>query len=181
MASAAFFSAEVRGELLTLRVRDMPLKHVLEEIAWRSGIVVSIQGALEEPVTKVFDDLPIDRALRRLLKDKNHVFLYTRRDADDVTRYRLAEIRIYAGDLSPAQSSALNGGRMGIKEAPGREDPDGEKQAALDVLVSQALHEDEPRMRQKAVRLLGEHGGSADEVLDPLIQALDDTDNEVRK
>ena len=60
---------QVEGERLTVKLTDVPLKAVLEEIGRRARIEVVFQGALTKTISIEFRQRPLEEGLRRLLRD----------------------------------------------------------------------------------------------------------------
>ena len=75
-AGGSAFFVRVKDNLLTVKLKDVPLEKVLTEIVNQTGIQISIDGPMEELVSADFSDLPLDEGLKRLLRDFNHIFIY---------------------------------------------------------------------------------------------------------
>ena len=71
-------SIKIRGDLLTASVAGAPLQSVLEAIARESGVKILIFAPTEERITVEFREVPLDVALRRLVREKNSAFIYSR-------------------------------------------------------------------------------------------------------
>lgn len=67
---------EARGDRLTLRAREVPLRLILEKIGEIARIKVHLEGPAEEAMTIDFQDVPLDDALRRLLRHRSAVLIY---------------------------------------------------------------------------------------------------------
>jgi len=82
----------VRNGLISLEARTVPLRAVVEAITERTGVRVLFDGssraALDELVDIAIQDVPVENALRLLLRGRNLVFVYG--------PARLAEARVYA-------------------------------------------------------------------------------------
>jgi hypothetical protein len=175
VALAAPFVVEVRDDLLTVKVQQMPLEQVLKEVAQQSGIRLRIQGSLAEPVSVVFEDLPLDDGLKRLLKDRNFVLMYTRGPAGAAPQ-QLTEVLVFstapASTLArrPEPESARGPARAG---ATG-----GQQQGGWSALISKGLQDGDPAVRKEVIEQLGALGDKR--AVEPLIRALGDENAEVR-
>jgi hypothetical protein len=67
---------EYNRGLLTLSVENVNLKHVLTAMAGETGISVWYPRGLEKPITTEFNDLPLQQALRRILRGMNYALVY---------------------------------------------------------------------------------------------------------
>ena len=56
------------NDLLTVKVKDLPLKELLQEIARQSGLSVVDSGSLDNKVTIEFHGLPLDEGMRLILR-----------------------------------------------------------------------------------------------------------------
>ena len=71
-----FFLVQVKDDLLTVKVRDVPLKKVLNEIGDQTLIRVIFDALTEEHLSVDFADIPLEIGLRRLTRNFNSVFIY---------------------------------------------------------------------------------------------------------
>src|SRR5215470_10174121 len=67
---------------VSLDVREAPLRRVLDEIGDRTGVRVRLDDAgqakiADEIVTIQMESVPVETALRRLLRDKDLVLVYS--------------------------------------------------------------------------------------------------------
>ena len=74
---------------LSLNRQNVPLSKVIDDISQEFGIKILVGNSSSEKVQAHFTDMPVERVLERLLKDKNYVFFYR---GDEP---RLREIMIY--------------------------------------------------------------------------------------
>jgi hypothetical protein len=75
-ANGSVFLVRVKDNLLTVKLKHVLLEKVLTEIANQTGIQISIDGPMEELVSADFSDLPLDKGMKRLLRDVDHIFIY---------------------------------------------------------------------------------------------------------
>jgi hypothetical protein len=75
-STAAPLAIEARGDRFTVRAREVQLRLILERIAGIAHIKVRFDGSGEERITVDFQDLPLEDALRRLLRHRSAVLLY---------------------------------------------------------------------------------------------------------
>ncbi len=66
----------VKDKLLTVNVKDIPLKKVLIEIANQEPITIVLFAPAEELIVADFSGLPVEKGLKRLLRDFNYTFIY---------------------------------------------------------------------------------------------------------
>jgi hypothetical protein len=165
---------EFADDLLTVDVRDVSLKELLQEVARQGGLTIMMDGSIDERMTVRFDKLPVDDGLRRILRDQNFVLKYAQRAIEESqwARPRIMEVRILArsDDTAPIQTSRVDDVQSrdpGPEVAPERSQP------------GAALGSEGRRARKKAAEALGESGGP--EAIGPLRLALEDRDNGVRE
>ena len=95
---SARVSATMREGRVTLSARDVSLREVLTEFGRASGIEMHLEASVtaDESTTIAFDRMPPEEGLRRLLRAKNFVFVYSGSS--------LAEVRTYteAGGIPPS-------------------------------------------------------------------------------
>ena len=72
---------EFENERLTVRVQGMPLGELLQKIAAQSDLLVVGAGAGDQTVSIQFNQLPLDRALRRIMQQQSFAMEYSGRDA----------------------------------------------------------------------------------------------------
>jgi hypothetical protein len=145
---------------LSLDARDAPLQTILDEIGDRTGLRVRFDDPAQaqigdELVTVSFERVPVEEALRRLLRGRDFVLVYS--------PGRLAEARVYgrsaeapSGEPPPAAS---------VSSAPAGEPVDRSGVAAL---RRDALENPDPAARARALEGLaasGDQGAAHDAVL----------------
>jgi len=198
-------SIKIRGDLLTTSVAGAPLQSVLEAIARESGVKILIFAPTEERITVEFREVPLDVALRRLVREKNYVFIYSRSRprADAGARsQRLKEVHVYPGpaeaiarpeptaapDASRATSPAVEGLARVLLEAEPRvlrKRAAGALGTMRDQLATDALRralaqDDDASVREAAARSLGKTWD--EDAVAPLASAVvDDPDAFVRE
>ncbi len=67
---------QVNDNLLTVKVRDIPLKKVLIEIAKQKHLKFYFYTSAEDPLITNFTSLPIEKGLARLLRNYSYAFTY---------------------------------------------------------------------------------------------------------
>ncbi len=67
---------QVRDNLLTVKVRDISLKKVLREIANPTPMKIVFFAPAEELIVAAFSRLPMEKGLKRLLRDYNYTITY---------------------------------------------------------------------------------------------------------
>ena len=148
-AGGSPFVVQVEDNLLTLRLKDAPLEKVLTEIAHQAGIQITFYGRMEGALSADFSDLPMEKGLRRLIRDFNYVFIYGAekgRRGDPAIK----ELIIYSKEgKGPHKRIAPR------VIAPQEQSSHGLKQASLEALVK-ALEDKDPEVREDAVDILAE-------------------------
>jgi hypothetical protein len=102
---------------LTVNLGGMSLSEVLVEVGRQSGVLVTLSGFTDRPVSDRFKDVPLEDALRRLLANENFTVIYAKGRGVNgrVTGARLKEIHVYG-----------SGGATAISRVePGPTSPDG--------------------------------------------------------
>jgi type II secretory pathway component GspD/PulD (secretin) len=102
------FEIAVRERRITVKATDAPLDRVLNEVARRTGIVISGSSSLpEKRLTVEFHDIEIDAALARLLSGHDYIFLFAdEATADAASRPRLSEVRVFTDGTTAAAASS---------------------------------------------------------------------------
>ena len=161
-------------ERLTVKVQDIALRELLKEIARESGLTLVLLSALQDRMTVEFHQLPLDKALRRLLRHRNFALEYAEKTAkgSHSTGLRPTGLWVFAngGGDYPVQTIVL-------EETKPRSS---QEAAALDNRVVQvALQSPDPEEREDAVETLGE--SRHPDAIAPLSLALADEDTDVRE
>jgi hypothetical protein len=114
---------EVNGGLVTAEIHDAPLLNVLEAIASESDIRIVVGPMTDERVTIRFQDVPLDEALRRMLRGKSFTFVYSASSEDGTAHtLRLEEVYVItvgaAKVPSAAGASSAAGTSSAVRTAP---------------------------------------------------------------
>jgi len=89
-APTAPVSVEVRAGRLSVRSEGAPLRAILDRVAAATGVVIHSAEPLDEPTSIELRDMPIDEALRRLLRSRNTLIVYGQEGAPSAV-YVLAD------------------------------------------------------------------------------------------
>jgi len=73
---AAAPAVAVEGSLLSLQVRNMPLKELLRQVAAQAGVEITVHGPADLPVSAEFSKVALEDSLKRIAPDFNIVFTY---------------------------------------------------------------------------------------------------------
>lgn len=198
------FFVRVKARLLTVKVRDIPMKRVLMEIANQARIKILFYGPAEKLLSADFSDIPLDKGVKRLTGGRNYAFIYGPKRAKTVEP-EIREIIIYP---KTGRTTTKGVGPMTI--APKQSAPEEQKEATL-VSLLKALGDKDPVVREETVYLLAEfkdervikhltevllndedeavRASVAEELgdfgdqsaIDPLIKSLEDTEARVRE
>ncbi len=187
----------LRQGLLSVDLRETSLATALSAIGDEAGFRVAITGDLDTPVSWSFTDVPLDKALRRLLQNTNWVLIHG--PARDGGTGRLVAVHAWPGHGAAAESAARVAKtiRTGNGELAGRpplvspDDDRSDRLRAVRKLASQphagaakvlalVLSEDEDAVVRRVAAIgLGKLAGGP--VLAALAAALDDEDKWVRR
>jgi len=148
----SFSVAQVREGLLTVKVRNIPLKRVLEKIAGQTGIKLVFNGQTDAVISADITDIPLEKGLRRLIRDMNYAFIY---GSEETKRGRseIREIIIYP----EAEESPLKAIRPPPMSTPERRPPEKPEEVPPEALFD-ALRDERPEVREEAVHRLSKFG-----------------------
>jgi type II secretory pathway component GspD/PulD (secretin) len=94
-------SGDAAGKVFSMKIQDEPLGDVLDELSRKSGDKIVCEEAwVDLPITVRFVDLPLEKAIKKILKNINHVVIY---GPDSV------QIKIY-GEAAPDTSGSRSRG-----------------------------------------------------------------------
>ncbi len=142
----SFSVVKVREGLLTVKVRNIPLKRVLEEIAGQTEIKLVFNGQTEAMISADIADIPLEKGLRRLIRDMNYAFIYGPKETKS-GRSEIREIIIYTeADGSPFKAIRP----PPIRPPPAMRPPERPEEAPPESLFD-ALRDGSPEVREEAV------------------------------
>ena len=96
-------SLRLTAQGLSADLADVSLRHVLDTIAREARVRIVTDTPTEMRVTARFRDLPLEDALKRLLRSDALVFIYAPAEAGSTAaRARLMEVRAYVGSARRA-------------------------------------------------------------------------------
>jgi hypothetical protein len=116
---------EVEGGRLTVKLADVPLETVVEEIGRQGHIAVTVQGPLRTTISLEFRQVPMEEALRRLLRGCGWMTVAGRNGT--IEQLLVAETpaalnrSVSGGPPAPGQpgsSSGRDGGRPAVGQRP---------------------------------------------------------------
>ena len=81
--SQSALSIQFANDLVTVKVHDVPLKELLEEIARQSGLSIVRSGSLDDRITIQFDELPFDEGLRLILRHHSFALAYAQQTSGE--------------------------------------------------------------------------------------------------
>jgi hypothetical protein len=123
--------------LLSLELRDASLEKVLNELSRIAVITIISDGPVEGRVTTYADRLPLDKALRKILRGKDTSFVYQAELETSPKQYAVKEVRLYvakadeseARRYSPASKKAREAAPARSRPPPSRRKPSGARTA----------------------------------------------------
>jgi len=190
---------------LTVKVQDVSLHELLQEIARQSGLTIVLSGSLEDPITIQFHELPFDEGLRRILRHQSFALEYSQQTRDERQSIlpRPKKLWVFSkGDEDyPVQTTRVDGSSgqeatldsPRLKAAPTSEDS-GERKEAVEAppdplatiwgeeparALAVALEDDNFWVRDAAVEALGELSG--DEAARALAIAVQNEETWIRE
>jgi hypothetical protein len=137
-----------RGRL-TVKLREAPIKTVLEEIGRRAGIEIAFPGSLTENISMEFDNLPLEEGLRRLLKGKNSAFTYLAGDAQQPAKLALVLVLPKPGE----------GGIAVPRGMPEKKSDDGAKQKK----VMKEMRNTEEKSLDEVLQIFSQQGADLED------------------
>lgn len=167
------FVVRAQDDLLTVQLKDIPLERVLKEIAIQTGIQITFYGSVAGSVSADFSNLPLDRGLKRLFRDFNHIFIYNKGKGKG-SEPEIRELIIYSekgeGPVKRWEPRSI-GPRMSPRQTLKEVAPDS---------VAKAMNDEDPAIREEAVDVLAEMN---DEKSIPGLTSLllNDKDSDVRQ
>jgi len=162
------------NDLLTVKLQDVSLKELFQEIAHQGGLSIVAYGSLDEKITIQFDQLPFDEGMRLILRHYNYILSYTQQKPGEcqssVTRSRKLSIFSNSEKGYPVKTTSIDG----------RTRRESLEDMATDIQKLQvALMSEDSWEREEAAEALGESRRS--EAVGPLRLALNDADEDVRQ
>ena len=89
---------------LSLEAKDAPLDKVLSELSRIAMLTIVADGPIEGRITLYVDRLPLEKALRKILRGKDTSFVYTSRPEASPAQYEISEVRIYLAKAEKGQA-----------------------------------------------------------------------------
>jgi len=80
---------------LSLEAKDASLDKILSELSRMAMLTIIADGPIEGRITLYADRLPLEKALRKILRGKDTSFVYTAKAETSPTEYEIMEVRIY--------------------------------------------------------------------------------------
>lgn len=161
----------IEDEIVSVEAHDVPIRHILEEIARQTDLEVFTQDPLSEQVSVDLQDSSMFQAMRRILKDRSY-------NLSRVSSEQGRVVRLWILSADPDSFATSSTQLESLSAAPPFATPLGEDDEDLAMLAAEALSYRDPSARVEAVYALGEIGPSNTRILE---QALMDPSAEVRE
>jgi hypothetical protein len=88
-----FSGVHFRDGHLRVSVENQKFQEVMHEVGKKAGIRIVINDTTDKDLTIDFDYLPLEKGLKRLLREKNYVFIYHSMGGADLTQsFRLVKV-----------------------------------------------------------------------------------------
>jgi HEAT repeat protein len=166
--------------------RDVCLKDLLAEVARQSDLAVVSHDRLDERVTLEFRDLPLRKAMKRILRDRSFVWLSAQASAGANSSRNARPNMLWVFSKGPRDPAEIAPSNLAVvnEHATARLDAisalaDVGGDQAVAVLTAAALSDSDSSVREEAVDALADVGD--DTGIHGLEQALTDPEYHVRK
>ena len=93
--SASGLDISLENGRLTMNVRDASLSRVLQAIAAKDGFALDMVGQLDSKVSQSFENVPIERAVRRIVGRWSYVIELAQSTGADAPR-RIGKLYVFA-------------------------------------------------------------------------------------
>lgn len=90
---------------VSLETKDASLDKVLKELARMAMLTIIADGPIEGRITVYADRLPLEKALRKILRGKDTSFVYAAKAETSPTEYDITEVRIYLATADKGEAS----------------------------------------------------------------------------
>lgn len=189
------FVIQIHDDLLTVKVKDAPLKKVLMEIAHQGNIKIVFFVSPEEHLVADFSRVTIEKGLKQLLYDYNHAFIYGS-EKDKGKRSEVKKIIILSKKeelpnekVEQIRDSSENLMMKSLSKSLKNNDPYVRREAvyslgeledvkSIKLLSAVLLNDKDEDVRAAATDILRDIGGEI--VINSLTHALQDDDPDVR-
>lgn len=190
------FAIQIHEDLLTVNVKDVPLRQVLMEIANQIDTKIVFSVSADELLVDDFSNLSIEKGLKRLLYDYNHAFIYdTEKNKGSSSKIRKIFVLSKKEErqninVKPTINSTENLVLQSLIKSLDNKDPYVRKEVvyslgelqdvkSIDLLSEILLNDKDEDVRAAAADILGDIGGET--AIDSLIDALQDEEADVRE
>ena len=82
LQSEKLSGVDFKDGLLKVSVENQRFKEVMDDVAKKAGIKILIYYPVDEKLSVSFDYIPLEKGLRRLLREKNYAFTYQSGEGD---------------------------------------------------------------------------------------------------
>ncbi len=102
--------------LLSLEAKDASLDKVLSELARMAMLTIMADGPIEDRITVYTDRLPLEKALRKILRGKDTSFVYAAKGETSPTEYDVTEVRVYLAKADKGEARRYSYSQKGVKK-----------------------------------------------------------------
>ncbi len=187
---------QAKDSLLTVKVKDLPLKKVLKEIASQVPIKIVSFVSTEELIVADFSRLPMRKGLKQLLRDYNYVFVCSpeksKSGENGIRKVIISSKRgeslheeaepmiVFTGEQSlESLIKDLHDEDPNVREYALGSLAELEDARSIDLITEVLLNDEDEYVRMSAVDLLGYIGSEV--AIGSLSEALQDENVEVRE
>ncbi len=179
--------------LLSLDAKDAPLDKVLDGVARLAKLTIVSDGPLEARMTLYMDRVPLDKALRKILRGKDTSLVYGAEPDSSPPRYAVREVRIYVAEgnkgearrysyagsardraAPPARPRPSHGERAGYPTpAPSSRIPEAESREEVQRLLSDLMEGNLDGLNEIAEKLKAQNP-EAEEQIEEFMDSLEE-------
>lgn len=185
-AAPGYAHVETAHQLVTVVARDACLKDLLGEVARQNGVVIVSHDPLDERVTLEFRNLPLRKAMERVLRDRSFVWQSARAPAgaNSLRKVRPSMLWVFSKGRRDRAEIASSNLALASEHVAARLDAisalaDAGGDQVVAVITAAALSDGDASVREEAVDALADIGDETG--IQGLEQALTDPEYHVRK
>jgi HEAT repeats len=160
---------ELRGDRLSVRLRNASWEAVLQEIEHQTGVKITVMGRLTGTSTQEFEAFTLDAGLRKLFHEANTLMFYRKEMKGGASAVTLTRLWLF-----PKEGSAVEERQDGVRASVstvGATVSEAGTQAEGEPMAEEGDHE----QRLKALRAFAQHGD-----VEALQKALFDPDEAIQ-
>ncbi len=100
---------DFKNGLLKVSIEKQEFKEIMDEVARETGIIIIMDHPYDEVISVSFDYLPLEKGLRRLLREKDYAFIYQSGEGD-VLKKPSNQMKVFIFSKAEGKTVAGSGG-----------------------------------------------------------------------